>query len=118
MAAGVAILSGFWETIKAFALMPPVQAWFPFGILAGALYWPFGSRRPLALIIVTLVIIVPPAIWFLVAQNPFELLSFLLSIFYIMTGFIGFCAGWIPGLLVGYLFFAFIRRRPEEVDGH
>src|SRR6267378_7220700 len=95
-------LSEFSESIRALAHAPQVQAWFPFGILAGTLYWPFGLRNPRTLLIVTSLVIIPPAILFLeFGRAGFDVLVLFLSLFYILAGFIGFCLGWIPGLLIG-----------------
>ena len=91
---------------------------FPFGLLAGTLYWPFGLRNPRTLLIVTSIVIIPPAILFLeFGREGFNVLVLFLTLIYIMTEFIGFCLGWIPGLLIGYVFFSIIRRRPTELEG-
>jgi hypothetical protein len=108
------LLSEFSETIGVLARAPPVQFWFPFGLLAGALCWPFGLRNPRALVVITFLVTIPPAVLFLqFGLAGFGVFILVLTLFYITTGFIGFCLGWVPGLLIGYVFFSIIRRRPK-----
>ena len=99
-------MSEFFETIKALALLPPIQTWFPLGVVTGAAFASYGLRNPRALVIVTSILIVPTAT--LLLNNAIGLLAMM---FYVMTGFLGFCVGWIPGLVIGCLLVIFLRRK-------
>jgi hypothetical protein len=107
-------MAEFLETLKVLASAPQVKLWFPIGLIAGAFFGALCYGKPRTLFVVTAVVIAPPALLLLPLTRA-DVLLFILLVLYIMTGFIGFCVGWIPGLWIGCLYtFSFGRKQSDR----
>jgi hypothetical protein len=107
-------MSEFSETLKVLASAPQVKLWFPIGLIAGAFFGALCWGKPRTLFAVTAIVIAPPAILLLPLTGA-DVLAFILLVLYVMTGFIGFCVGWIPGLWIGCLYtFSFGRKQSDQ----
>ncbi|MDA9499267.1 hypothetical protein [Bradyrhizobium sp. CCBAU 11357] len=87
--------------ISDYARQPQVQIWFVVGIIVGSifgLYFRKNAGPPIISALVCLALLLParfltPPTWFTITY----------AIVFILTGFVGFCAGWLPGLLLGHV---------------
>jgi hypothetical protein len=101
---------------------PQCQFWLFVGLFAGAIYGLLRRKRLRELLFTTAIIALPPMITvpFVAAifrggyPNFMEAIAFVVSIFYIMIGFVGFCIAWIPGVALGYLFGLAARRTGRD----
>ncbi|MGC0393458.1 MULTISPECIES: hypothetical protein [Bradyrhizobium] len=92
-------MTEFLAIISEYARQPQVQVWFLLGILVGSmfgLYFRKSAGPPIVSALVFLALLLParfltPPTWFTITY----------AMLFILTGFIGFCAGWLPGLLLG-----------------
>jgi hypothetical protein len=111
------LLYQIYEFMRITMGAPQCQFWFFVGLSVAAMYGLLRRKRSRELISTTAIVVLPPAI-----TLPFTLdmfaghsnfsveLGFIVSVVYIMFGFVGFSLAWIPGLVAGYVFGRAIER--------
>jgi hypothetical protein len=100
---------------------PLGQFWLFGGLFVGAIYGLLRRKHRLELFLTTAIVIVPPIVIlpFMASMinshsNFWALVGFMAAVLYVMTGFIGFCMAWIPGVALGYLFGRAIERTDQN----
>ncbi|MDF0517738.1 hypothetical protein P0R31_10890 [Bradyrhizobium yuanmingense] len=94
-------MTEFWAITSEYARQPQVQVWFLVGVIVGSifgLYFRKSAGPPIISALVFLALLLParfltPPTWFTITY----------AILFVLTGFVGFCAGWLPGLLLGHV---------------
>ena len=100
--------------------VPQGQFWLFVGLLLATIYGLLRRKHRQELFWTTAVVVVPPMIILPLIPSMIVSHSSLVnwigltaSILYVMTGFVGFCIAWIPGVALGYLF-GWAVERPEQ----
>lgn len=107
----------FWELLNVLVGAPQDQFWFLVGIIAGSIFdlrFRKSTRPQVITALVFLVFLLP--LRFLAPLTGFTLVY---AVIFVMTGFVGFCAAWLPGLLLGRLWgFMVDRAERRAVSPH
>jgi len=97
------------------------QFWLFVGLFVGTIYGLLRRKHLQELFWATAIVIVPP-----IAILPFMAsmitshsgflawVGLMAAVLYVMTGFVGFCMAWIPGVALGYLFGRAIERTNQS----
>ncbi|MDH2347033.1 hypothetical protein QCM77_40590 [Bradyrhizobium sp. SSUT18] len=105
-------MTEFLAIISEAARQPQVQVWFLVGIIAGSifgLYFRKNAGPPMVSALVFLALLLParfltPPTWF----------TIIYAVVFMLTGFIGFCAGWLSGLLLGHVWGLVLDRAKRQ----
>ncbi|MEY9884797.1 hypothetical protein [Bradyrhizobium sp. USDA 329] len=105
-------MTEFWAIISEYARQPQIQVWFLVGLIGGSIFGLYfrksaGPQIISALFFLALLLparFLTPPTWFTITY----------AILFILTGFVGFGAGWLPGLLLGHVWGLVLNRTKRQ----